>query len=253
MTEDILNAEPPSSYVKSDARSDIEDENFEFSDSEDSYKPSSNDLEESSESEEERNKEIRRERDLDVNINGSEPAQENTATKLTRKRKRDPNTWKRNVQKNLRLEGKQYYTQKGTLKPAKSVKDIVCRCHYNCQQYFTNEQREDILSDFLRLKCQQLRWNFIIKHVSCIPKKRCYSENNDRRSKTFVYTLTSNEVPRQVCQKIFLSTLNISSRTVRTAINKVSSTGTVKPDLRGKKSPPQKKNRNCKKCNQRTY
>lgn len=265
LNEGILYAEPSSSYVESDTRIDVEDENFEFIDSEDSYEPSS-DGEESSETEElltrkprrkrdlevdsneptQENAELRRESDSDVDIMAAEPVQENATKKLTRKRKRDPNSWKRNVQKNLRFEGKQYYTQKGKLKGAKSVKDIVCRCHYKCQQYFTKEQREEILSNFLELKSQELKWNFIIKHVSCIPKKRCYSENNERRSKTFVYNLTSNQALHQVCQKFFLATLNISSRTVRTAVGKISKTGTIKPDLRGKKSPPQKKPENVK-------
>ncbi|CAG9765767.1 unnamed protein product [Ceutorhynchus assimilis] len=245
LNEGIPYAEPSSSYVESDTRIDVEDGNFGFTDSEDSYEPSSDDGE-SSESEEltreprrerdlevasnggkptQENAELRRESDSDVDINAAEPVQENATKKLTRKRKRDPNSWKRNVQKNLRLEGKQYYTQKGKLKGAKSVKDIVSRCHYKCQQYFTKS-----LNGILLL----------------FQKKRCYSENNDRRSKTFVYHLTSNQALRQVCQKNFLATLNISSRTVRTAVSKSSETGIIKPDLRGKKSPPQKNPENVK-------
>lgn len=235
---------PLSSYDKSVA-SDVEDDNFELNDDieDPNYKPSNSDLEKSSESDNEPVEKLKRKHDLDVDINevDVEPVQELAVEKLTRKRKRDPNSWKRNVKKKLRLDGKQYYTQKGKLKAAKFVSDIECHSHYKCQQFFSKKQREDIFASFLQLKSQQLKWDFITKHVSCIPKKRCYSDNNDRRSKTFVYTLTSNQVSRQVCQKFFISTLNISSKTVRTAISKRTDTGTIKPDLRGKKSPPQKK------------
>lgn len=160
--------------------------------------------------------------------------------KLSRKRSRDTTTWKRNIQKKLRLDGKDYYTQHGKLKPAKHVQATKCRCHYKCPQFFPQEDRNKILASFLKLKTQELKWNFICKHITCIAKKRCYSENTDRRAKTYVYMLTLNQTPRQVCKKFFLETLNISSKMVRTAITKHSDSGTINPDMRGKKAHPKK-------------
>ncbi|CAH1107036.1 unnamed protein product [Psylliodes chrysocephalus] len=80
---------------------DVEDDSFELTNSEDSYKPSSTDLEESSEFEGEPTEELRRERDLDVDANAAEPVQENVAENLTEKKK-DSNSWKINLHKNLR-------------------------------------------------------------------------------------------------------------------------------------------------------
>lgn len=170
-----------------------------------------------------------------------------TSKKLTRKRKKNPSTWKRNFQKNLRLDGKQYYTQTGKLKPAKEVKDnIACHCHYNCSRHFSKEDRSKIFKSFTKLRTQQLRWNFIAKQVSCIPKKRCYSANTDRRANTYVYRLTSDQMSYQVCKKFFIATINVSSKTVQTALSKQCDSGIVEPDMRGKKNPPQKKSEQVK-------
>lgn len=111
---------------------------------------------------------------------------ETAKLEITRKRRRDPTSWKRNVQKKLRMEGKPYCTQKGKPKRGRGLKDIECHCHYKCTQIFSKEQRQNILERFLQLDTQQLRWNFISKQVVCIPKKRCYSANNDRRTYTYV-------------------------------------------------------------------
>ncbi|KAF2879369.1 hypothetical protein ILUMI_26802 [Ignelater luminosus] len=43
---------------------------------------------------------------------------------LTRKRIRDPSTWKRNIQKKLRMQGKEYLTQNEKLKRGRNFRDI---------------------------------------------------------------------------------------------------------------------------------
>ncbi|VEN55188.1 unnamed protein product, partial [Callosobruchus maculatus] len=163
--------------------------------------------------------------------------------KLTRKRKRDPSNWKRNVMKNLRMEGKEYRTQKGKLKKAKTMTDVECKCHYNCNNSILKEARHKIFNEYHEIKTEELRWNFISRHVRRITKKRSYvSQNGDSRRKyTLVYSLTSEQKEHQVCQKFFLETLQISSKKVFTALKKSSAYGVVEPDQRGKKAPPQKK------------
>ncbi|XP_050311108.1 uncharacterized protein LOC126746777 [Anthonomus grandis grandis] len=163
--------------------------------------------------------------------------------KVTRKRKRDPSKWTRNVQKTLRMEGKEYRTQKGRPKKAKTVAEVKCRCHYKCNDIFSNETRHDIFNEFYNIKSEESRWNFIAKHVQRIPKKRSYvvQKEGSRRKFTLVYKLTARHTQHQVCQNFFLKTLQISSKKVLTALDKSSAHGVVKPDQRGKKSPLQKK------------
>ncbi|VEN48966.1 unnamed protein product, partial [Callosobruchus maculatus] len=49
--------------------------------------------------------------------------------------------------KNLRMEGKEIHqtgkgiTQKGKLKKAKTMKDVECKCHYNCNNSISKEAR----------------------------------------------------------------------------------------------------------------
>ncbi|KAJ8969912.1 hypothetical protein NQ314_001529 [Rhamnusium bicolor] len=143
--------------------------------------------------------------------------------KPTRKRKQEPSNWTRNVQRTLRMEGKAYQTQKGILKEAKTVAEIF--------------------NEFYDIKTEELRWNFIARHVRRIPKKRSYGAQKDcsRRQHTLVYKLTAGHTEHQVCQKFFLKTLQISSKKILAALDKSSGHGVVKPDQRGRKPPPQKK------------
>lgn len=163
--------------------------------------------------------------------------------KLTRKRKRGPSTWTRNIQRTLRMEGKEYQTQKGKHKGAKTVAEVKCRCHYKCNELFSNETRHHIFNEFYNIKTEESRWNFIAKHVERIPKKRSYvvQKEGSRRKYTLVYKLTARHTEHQVCQNFFLKTLQISSKKVLTELDKNSAHGVVKPDQRGRKSPPQKK------------
>ncbi|XP_045454690.1 uncharacterized protein LOC123664131 [Melitaea cinxia] len=62
--------------------------------------------------------------------------------KLTRKRKRLITTWKRNKQRQLRLEGKEHLSQNGNIVRGKAVKPVMCKCHYNCNEKFSMHERE---------------------------------------------------------------------------------------------------------------
>lgn len=52
--------------------------------------------------------------------------------KLTRKRKRASETWKRNKQRQLRLAGKEHMSQAGNIMRVKSLKLVSFKCHYKC-------------------------------------------------------------------------------------------------------------------------
>lgn len=183
------------------------------------------------------------ERNNDIPILDAGAAETAEKKKLTRKRKREQSKWMRNVQRTLRMDGKAYKTQKGRLKAAKTVAEVKCRCHYKCNDFLSNETRHHIFNEFYDIKTEELRWNFIARHVRRIPKKRSYVAQKDgsRRQHTLVYKLTAGHTEHQVCQKFFLKTLQISSKKVLTALDKSSAHGVVKPDQRGRKPPPQKK------------
>ncbi|CAK1579940.1 unnamed protein product [Parnassius mnemosyne] len=160
---------------------------------------------------------------------------------LTRKRQRNPLKWKRNTQKTLRLAGKEYTTRSGNKIGIKKVKDISCKCHYNCNFKFSLQERENLLQEYLSLKSEHARWCFIGKCVQRVPVKRTYKENQSRRKNTLVYSLFRDSQSFQVCKSFFLTTFNISAKKVETALSKLTPSGVTEPDMRGKKEPPNKK------------
>lgn len=132
----------------------------------------------------------------------------NQPKQLARKRKRLPETWKRNKQRQLRLAGKEHLSQKGNTVRAKAVKVVLCKCHYKCNDKFNMQEREQIFQDYLSLKDERSRWSFISKCVSKnIPKRRYamvdHTNSTSRRQQTLVYTLTSTRGTHQVCKAFF--------------------------------------------------
>lgn len=80
---------------------------------------------------------------------------------LTRKRKCKPQTWKRNKNKKLRLEGKEHTSQSGKKVRANVVKEVPCKCHYKCNDTFTLNDRQNFFYDFMTLKEDRAKWAFI--------------------------------------------------------------------------------------------
>ncbi|KAG5875281.1 hypothetical protein JTB14_000751 [Gonioctena quinquepunctata] len=64
-------------------------------------------------------------------------------------------------------------------------------------------------------------------------KQKTSNKDQSRRQNTIFYYLTKNNEKVLVCEKIFLGTLGISERTMRTALKKVNASGIVEPDKRG--------------------
>lgn len=134
---------------------------------------------------------------------------------LSRKRKRNPYKWKRNAQKKLRLAGCEYETRSGKKVRPRAVKEINCKCHYKCASKFKMQQREQMLADYLTLDSERDRWSFIGKRVKCVPVKRRYMGDGNRRKHTLKYTMAFNEEEHQVCKRFFLGTHDISEKKVR--------------------------------------
>lgn len=168
---------------------------------------------------------------------------------LTRKRRYEPQTWKRNKNKKLRLEGKEHTSQSGKKVRAKAVQEVPCKCHYKCNDLFTLNDRQIIFNDFLTLKEDRAKWAFINSSVSKeLPKRRYKSKDSssmavdvpDKRNYTHVYSLTLNNKVHQVCKMFFLGTLDISAKRVETALKKKMNSGVTEHDKRGLNPAPNK-------------
>lgn len=101
-----------------------------------------------------------------------------------------------------------------------------------CSQ-ITEEDRKAIFDSYHNLGDLRLQREFLIRHVKINQVKRKYTDGDSRRSKTREYMLTVRESLTPVCKVFFFNTLGISEQSVRTALDKITDTGTVQKDNRG--------------------
>lgn len=73
------------------------------------------------------------------------------AKKLTRKRQRNPQTWKKNVRKFRRQRGEEYLSSTGKTVPKKKVEHLDCKCKYKCISNVSKDDRESLIMSFYSL------------------------------------------------------------------------------------------------------
>lgn len=68
----------------------------------------------------------------------------------SRKRKRNPEGWVKNIRKKLKTQGKEYITMKGKVIPAKVMK-LPCSCKRKCFDKINYAQRLNIFENYYSL------------------------------------------------------------------------------------------------------
>ncbi|CAK1584257.1 unnamed protein product, partial [Parnassius mnemosyne] len=152
---------------------------------------------------------------------------ENTAKKNGRKRKGNPNNWKRIINKRQRMMGEEYigFKKDGTKfvqndpKPARIMGPICMskRCFSGKAMYcpkLTEEVRSEIFKTYWKMSLHEKKM-YIASMVDKTPTTRKTKNSNSRRSDTKVYYLKVNDKKERVCLKTFLETLGIKEWTVR--------------------------------------
>ena len=139
--------------------------------------------------------------------------------KLTRKRKRDPSHWKRNVAKIKRQAGENYTsTRTGKSVPGRVIKDLKdCnKCKFKCCKKISAEERLNLHKMFWSLDDEN-KAHFYSEYTEREEKKRCRGTTNAKpKTFSFKYFLRSGNsaVKERVCKTFFLSTLDISKTRV---------------------------------------
>jgi len=72
--------------------------------------------------------------------------------KRLRRRFADPNTWKKNVQKNNRLCEQSYTDRKSRIVPARVLKTFDCKCRLQCRAIVTVGQQKSIFNEYWGMK-----------------------------------------------------------------------------------------------------
>lgn len=86
--------------------------------------------------------------------------------KLTRKRKATPQTWKKNIRKQLRISGQEYTSpHSGKKVPKRMLKQPCSNCKFKCASVFTEEDRQKIFDSFWSLGAYERQKDFICSSV----------------------------------------------------------------------------------------
>lgn len=144
---------------------------------------------------------------------------------------------KRKIAHDKRTAGDAYVNSiSGKAVRAKAMKP---RCSTkNCKtkkcSMINDEQRQKIFNALYGTKSLQPQREFIVRHVLTqgIKRKRTDKEIS-RRARTLTYYLPKVEGTFIVCKTMFLNTLGISEKTMRTALYKRTEEGTVELERRG--------------------
>lgn len=90
----------------------------------------------------------------------------------------------------------------------------------------TEEQREIIVNGFYDSGNVENQREWISRNVEVKDPKYARLRKDSRKSRTFDYFLPTADCRKvQVCREMFLNTLNISDRQIRTTVEKLSSDG----------------------------
>lgn len=152
---------------------------------------------------------------------------------ISKKRKCNPENWKRNNNKKLLNTGKYYKLDDGNFSAERNC-GHGCNphsCKLNCSVNLPYEERTEIFRRFWALGNKTLQLQYSKKDVV----KRKYCKNTPQPKKfSMFYSLPSLKGCTHVCCAMFLSTLGISYQWIRTAHKKAEmNNGVLKPDERG--------------------
>ncbi|XP_029361268.1 uncharacterized protein LOC115045619 isoform X2 [Echeneis naucrates] len=136
-----------------------------------------------------------------------------------------PLTWKQNCQKQLRMEGKPYISKrkKDGVTITKAQRTMGPRCTSSaCKKAsnrfcadFSEEMRNGLFTGFWQCMNWAQRRIYVARLVDCEPVERTRAPlTQSRRSVSMQYHLIVNCDRKQVCKKMFLSTLGIGEWSV---------------------------------------
>lgn len=122
----------------------------------------------------------------------------------------------------LKTEGKSYVTISGKVIAEKSLRR-ACNCRKKCYEQLSDDVRLVIFKHFYSLS-QSGQNQFLANNVEESEKKvqriRGIRKNRSRRKYTRNYFLFENQNRIEVCQTMFLNTLNVSLKKVRVIVEK---------------------------------
>lgn len=159
-----------------------------------------------------------------------------------KKRIRNMENWKRNLNKKKRCAGEQYTTQLGKVVPAKVFKHFECMCPNKCHLRIPAARQAELHKNYYSLESRDLQTSYLFGLIKVVNKLRTYTQNQvSKRNNTRMYYLPdSNGIEQKVCKIFFQSVFQVSSGRLDRLL-KHKSTGSPAPcDKRGRHPPSNK-------------
>ncbi|XP_030762052.1 uncharacterized protein LOC115886868 [Sitophilus oryzae] len=159
--------------------------------------------------------------------------------KKVRKRKANPESWKKNIAKRQRNSGQSYIScskTKKTFKKREIGKPCKETCWLKCSSYIPDETRLKIFSDYWKLADLQSQRCFLSAHIEKLGVKYRYTREGSSRKPNNAFYFMIDGRRHRVCKTFFKSTLAISDRPIRTIIEKktLCAGGMISSEMRGK-------------------
>lgn len=156
--------------------------------------------------------------------------------KKTRKRKRDPSSWKFNTAKRLRNAGQSYVSAKTNKTIGGRSMKPPCneKCRLQCSQKICEEERKLFFNKFWSLNSLDIQREFIRNCMVEVKPRYRYSNTENPRKSNYAFYLKHGDKNERICKTFFTTTLDISDRMIRTVKEKCDKQNFLGEDKRGK-------------------
>ncbi|CAC5379352.1 unnamed protein product [Mytilus coruscus] len=122
--------------------------------------------------------------------------------RLTRKKKANPESWKKNIRKIKCQSGMEYVSDTGKTVKARSIKNHACsKCRFRCADKLSEDERLSLFNDYWNLKSYERQRDYISSRV--LERNSIGSPSKKRKqvARTFTFNVEGQSV--RVC-KMFL-------------------------------------------------
>ena len=117
----------------------------------------------------------------------------------SRKKKRNPNMWKRNIRKVQRNKCQEYINEKGKRITARSMKSINCtKWRFKCSDKISNEKRQSIFESYWNIGNFERQRQFICQHIPTTDPKR--KSDNPKKTASNQFHFTVNNTKVRICR-----------------------------------------------------
>ena len=159
--------------------------------------------------------------DASVPMHGSVVEQEEPRRLSTRKRRRQPNQWKKNRHKAKKLSGAEYLSVNGTVVLAKRPQQVNCsKCRFKCAEKISEDARNEICSAYYALSDYVRQKDFVSCHVTEFEPKLQYARSDMHHKVARQYYLPISGIRHRVCLNFFCKTLDLKPRAVMKSLEK---------------------------------